>query len=134
MGFEDITFERRHLSPHGASVVTHETDGERRLLVQQGHRHGGVRYLEVRAGSDDGLVGDARRDRRVNPDPAVDREEPIGWLQHETDWSLVDVGNARPRNGGTTVSRPAFRRRTRPTASPSPAIGGPAPMPPVTRR
>ena len=99
--FEDITFERRHLSPHGASVVTHETDGERRLLVQQGHRHGGVRYLEVRAGSDDGLVGDARRDRRVNPDPAVDREEPIGWLRHETDWSLVDIGHARPRNGGT---------------------------------
>ena len=104
VSLEELKFQRRHLSPHSPSVVTCEVGGERRFLVQQGHRHGGVRYLAVDPGEADGLTGDARRDYRPTENPNVEGRDgtaEFGWIPASTDWRLRDVGHARPRNADT---------------------------------
>jgi hypothetical protein len=98
------------LSPHNSQVARHEVGNEERFYVHQSHYHGGTRYLEVKPGNDDGLTGDARRDYRPDPNPSdqVPREEPIGWINNGTDWSMVDRGHARPRNAETGDLSPDF--------------------------
>jgi len=108
VGFEDIKFKRRHLSPHSATVTKHSVDGEERFRVHQSHFHGGIRYLEVRPGTDDGLteLGDGtpgasgRRSYRptINPHFEEREQEEFGWINNSTDWNLVDIGHARPRS------------------------------------
>ena len=102
VGFEDIRFKRRHLSPHSATVSRHGDGDDERFVVHQSHFHGGVRYLEVRPGTDDGLTeaDGTRRDVRptVNPHFEEREGEAFGWINETTDWSLVDVGHARPQS------------------------------------
>lgn len=116
-------------SPHNSQPAVHEMDGETRYVIHQSHYHGGTRYLEVEPGSADGLTGDDRRDYRP---PSFDPEKvegyeasggvaaedgptaeqypdgPIGWINHSTDWNVVDVGHARPRNAETGDLSPDF--------------------------
>ena len=98
-------------SPHNSQPAVHEIDGEERYIIHQSHYHGGVRYLEVEPGSDDGLFGGARRGYRPAPNPNVeDREgdEEIGWINDSTDWNVQDIGHARPRNESSGNLSPDF--------------------------
>ena len=122
-GFDDDTTRTERLdaieqnsfsfqfSPHNSQPAVREVDGENRHIIHQGHYHGGVRYLEVEPGSADGLTGDARRDYRprTNPNAAGrDGSETIGWINHDTDWNVTDIGHARPANRETGNLSPDF--------------------------
>jgi hypothetical protein len=129
------------LSPHNSQVAKHEIDGEETFVVHQGHYHGGVRYLEVRPGTEGGLTEidsgtegpeGRRKERAIGFDPEIvdefepskgevqgvrveelDEEYPnagkeFGWINNSTDWSLVDVGHARPTNEETGNLTPDF--------------------------
>jgi hypothetical protein len=99
------------LSPHNSQPTVHEIDGETQYVIHQGHYHGGVRYLRVLPGTDEGLTGDARRDYQpeTNPNAAGrDGSETIGWINNTTDWNVVDVGHARPKNEETGNLSPDF--------------------------
>lgn len=93
------------LSPHNSDVAVHETDdGDQEVWVHQAHYGGGVRFLKVTPGTDDGLVG--ADDRFVTPEDHPDTAEgnepdggeldgPLGD-HHETDWRLIEEAWARP--------------------------------------
>jgi len=110
VSYEDIEQETFsfQLSPHNSQVARHEAGGRERFVIHQGHYHGGVRYLEVQPGTDDGLAGDARRDYRPEANPDAPAEGEIGWINNDTDWNLVDVGHARPQNEETGDLTPDF--------------------------
>ncbi len=119
VAFEDIeqsTFSFQ-LSPHNSQVAKHELGGQERFVIHQGHYHGGVRYLEVSPGEQDGLTavdggtpgGEGRRSYRPTENPNVDGRDgsrTIGWINNTTDWDLVDEGHARPRNEETADLSP----------------------------
>jgi hypothetical protein len=109
--YEDVSFPSFSffLSPHNQTVETHElqADGlavedrsdlgnERRWVLHQSFYNLGTRYLVIEPGSQRGLTGENRRDRRVDPHPNASRTEEIGWINNSTDWSLREIGHARP--------------------------------------
>jgi hypothetical protein len=118
--FDDIRFVRRHLSPHSATVSRHAEGDAERFVVHQSHFHGGVRFLEVSPGTDEGLTEAAgtRRDVRptVNPHFEERQGNPFGWINETTDWDLADIGHARPHSevieAETAPGRPTPRATT----------------------
>lgn len=109
--YEDVVFSNYHLSPHNQTVQSHalrttglppktraDHGGEQRWVVHQSFYNLGTRYLVIEPGSDRGLTGDDRRDHRVDPHPDASREAEIGWVNHTTDWNLLEIGHARPVN------------------------------------
>jgi hypothetical protein len=107
------------LSPHNSQPAIHEIDGEERYIIHQGHYHGGVRYLEVEPGTEDGLTEidggtegeDGRRNRRPEVNPNAEGREAgntIGWINNTTDWNVVDIGHARPAREEAAGRTPDF--------------------------
>jgi hypothetical protein len=78
-GKDDIEFANFELSPHNSEVARH-ADGS--FWVHQAHYHGGIRFLKVEPGSDDGVTG-----------PSGERDAS------GVDWSLTDEGWTRPDYG-----------------------------------
>jgi hypothetical protein len=120
--YEDIkqpTFSFK-LSPHNSQPAVHEIDGEKRYIIHQGHYHGGIRYLEVEPGTEEGLTevadggkagSEGRRNYRPAPNPNVDNMEgrtEIGWINNSTDWNVRDIGHARPTNDAVDNLSPDF--------------------------
>ena len=83
-GKDDIEFANFELSPHNSDVSKHP-DGS--FWVHQAHYHGGIRYLRIVAGDDDGVTG-----------PSGERDVS------DVDWSLTEDGWTRPEKGVPTES------------------------------
>jgi hypothetical protein len=95
------------LSPHNSDVARHvdpET-GEESFWIHQAHYGGGVRFLRIDPGSDDGLVGDTARFVESGSDVDDDGLAGAAGPHHDTDWSLVEEGYSRPTYGTPTDSR-----------------------------
>jgi len=132
IGFEEIKFKRRQLSPHSPTVTRHETDSGERFVVHQSHFHGGVRYLEIRPGTEDGLTeadeategGTGRRQHRSTVNPYFEDRagDPFGWVNNTTDWDLVEVGHARPEN--KTIEEEISPQRPTPRVTTAAVAGG----------
>ena len=85
------------LSPHNSDFARHvdPDTGEESFWVHQAHYGGGVQFLEVQPGTDDGLVGDSRF--MTNSGAAGPHET--------TDWRLTKRGYSRPQYGTPEDSR-----------------------------
>lgn len=89
------------LSPHNSDFTRH-VDGS--FWIHQAHYGGGIRFLEVVPGDDDGLVGDARfKDARTD----ASGNELVGaaTAHNTTDWSIQERGFSRPTYGTPKDSR-----------------------------
>ena len=85
------------LSPHNSDFARHvdPDTGEESFWVHQAHYGGGVQFLELQPGTDDGLVGDSRF---MTGDGAAGPHET-------TDWRLTKRGYSRPQYGTPKDSR-----------------------------
>ena len=86
------------LSPHNSDFARHvdPDTGEESFWVHQAHYGGGVQFLEVIPGTDDGLTGD---DRFEEPGEDLDGDGLSGAADaHDTtDWRLTKRGYSRPQ-------------------------------------
>jgi hypothetical protein len=95
------------LSPHNSDFARHvdPKNGTEEFWVHQAHYGGGIQYLEVKTGKQDGLVGaDARF---TEPDGDTDGNGLSGAADEHntTDWRLRRRGYARPTYGTPKESR-----------------------------
>jgi hypothetical protein len=94
------------LSPHNSDFARHvdPNSGKESFWIHQAHYGGGVQFLEVKPGNDDGIVGDARFQ---DPGEDSDGNDLSGAADaHETtDWRLVKQGYSRPQYGTPKESR-----------------------------
>ena len=117
---EDVAFDDYALSPHNQSIQKHDLEqsglpagvtyrNEARWVVHQSSYNLGVRYFVIEPGSERGLTEidggtegpDGRRQYRPLENPEVDGRdgsEEFGWINNSTDWSLREIGHARPHN------------------------------------
>lgn len=103
------------LSPHNSDLARHidpET-GDVSFWLHQAHYGGGVRFLQIEPGTDDGLVGPAERFKRQEDDPDTAESDEadggeldgVAWKHRTTDWSLAEKGFSRPTKGTPPDSR-----------------------------
>ena len=77
------------LSPHTSDFARHvdPATGEESFWVHQAHYGGGVQFLELQPGTDDGLVGDSR----------FMTDNGVAGPHETTDWRLTKRGYSRPQ-------------------------------------
>jgi len=95
------------LSPHNSDFARHvdPDTGEESFWIHQAHYGGGIQYLEVQPGTDDGLVGADDRFQEPNGDTDGDGLSGAAGPHESTDWSLVRQGYSRPTYGTPKESR-----------------------------
>jgi hypothetical protein len=94
------------LSPHNSDFARHvdPNSGKESFWIHQAHYGGGVRFLKVKPGKQNGLVGERRFD---GPVTGANGEELTGAdAKHvSTDWRLTEKGYSRPTYGTPKESR-----------------------------
>jgi hypothetical protein len=95
------------LSPHNSDFARHvdPDTGEESFWIHQAHYGGGIQYLEVQSGTDDGLVGADNRFQEPDGDTDGDGLSGAAGPHETTDWNLTRQGYARPTYGTPTESR-----------------------------
>ncbi|WP_254822476.1 hypothetical protein [Haloglomus halophilum] len=85
------------LSPHNSDFARHmDRSGKESFWIHQAHYGGGIQFLEVVPGDDDGLVGEDARFQEPVKDADGNELSGAAAPHNTTDWRIVKRGYSRP--------------------------------------